>query len=52
MFYAEPVTVDANADDLGVEAKRIELQTKLNEAARLGELWRKGQAAERPRAAR
>ena len=42
VIYTEPVRVDPDADEAGIEAKRSELQAKLDEAVRRGEAWRKG----------
>lgn len=39
VFYTEPVRVEANADDEEIEAKRLELQTKLDELVARGETW-------------
>ena len=40
LFYMEPVFVDPETDDEGVEAKRLELQAKLDELVKRGEKWR------------
>jgi len=42
VFYAEPVDVPADADDDAIEAKRIELQKKLDDAVERGRRWREG----------
>ena len=40
VFYTEPVHVDPDADDDEVEAKRMELQAKLDELVMRGKRWR------------
>ena len=40
VFYAEPVTVPSDADDDAIEAKRAELQAKLDDAVERGRRWR------------
>ena len=40
VFYTEPVRVDPTADDEGIEAKRSELQAKLDELVMRGKRWR------------
>jgi hypothetical protein len=42
VFFAEPVTVDPDTDDDGIEVKRSELQSKLDEMTELGRKWRTG----------
>ena len=42
VFYTEPVVVAADADDEAIEAKRGELQAKLDEAVERGRSWREG----------
>lgn len=42
VFFAEPVSVDADIDDDGIELKREELQRKLLELNGRGESWRRG----------
>ena len=41
VFYTEPVHVDPEADDDGIEAKRSEVQAKLDELVERGEKWRR-----------
>jgi lysophospholipid acyltransferase (LPLAT)-like uncharacterized protein len=40
VFIAEPIYVSSNADDEEIEAKRKELQIKLDELVELGKKWR------------
>ena len=40
VFHTEPVHVAPGTDDEGVEAKRLELQSKLDELVKRGEKWR------------
>ena len=42
VFFAEPMTVDPDTDDDGIEVKRSELQSKLDEMTELGRKWRTG----------
>ena len=42
VFYAEPVNVPAEANDDAIEAKRAELQAKLDDAVERGRRWREG----------
>ena len=42
VFYAKPVTVGPEADEEEIEAKRTELQTRLNDAVERGRRWREG----------
>ncbi len=41
VFYTEPVHVDPEGDDEGIEAKRSEVQAKLDELVERGEKWRR-----------
>ncbi len=40
IFIAEPIYVEANANDAEIENKRLELQQKLDESAARGKQWR------------
>lgn len=40
VFIAEPVSVETDADDAGIENKRLELQRKLDELVEIGKQWR------------
>lgn len=41
VFFAAPITVEENADEIEIENKRLELQKKLDEAVESGKQWRR-----------
>jgi lysophospholipid acyltransferase (LPLAT)-like uncharacterized protein len=42
VIYSAPIFVDADADDREQEARRIELQSALDDLVKRGALWRDG----------